>query len=536
MRTRDRVAWTTALLITILATVVSRPIVASAAPSCLANFREVPIPSLGSQMVLGDVALASATDGWAVGGSGSAAVVLTWNGSSWSTASLPSFAGGSSASGVAAISADDAWVVGSHNNRTKALLLHWNGVAWSKVAAPSVAGATSVSLQGASASGWNDVWAVGSAEVLGATYPITMHYNGIAWSNVSYPSSGSPEWLTDVAAFGGTAAWLSGHSTPGGSAGEIGIWNGASWANTFAGIDMNGVSGTSIGNVWVVGSAIGTGWLRTWTAHWNGSSWTYHTALNPGTGGHAFDGASSATGGQIWAVGWYNNQDSDKALAEIEANGSWTWVPTPVVGTEDTKFEAISEVGGLAVAVGSSWNRQQTALIETMCPILITTGGTNPQIAVADVGATVLWEMTAGAGAHSLSDASLGTFDAGSIPAGGVYTHAFDAAGTYTIDDAVGGTPSGTIGVRMARSRTSAPSGTAVTITWATQPASAPLVYDVEILKPGATDWRAWKTGVVSGQTRFTPKVAGTYRFRALVRSTLGPTTGFSPELTYRAT
>jgi hypothetical protein len=54
-------------------------------------------------------------------------VVEHWNGRTWTSVRLPSLPGpeGSGLSGVADISAADAWAVGSDGNA--GLALHWNG-------------------------------------------------------------------------------------------------------------------------------------------------------------------------------------------------------------------------------------------------------------------------------------------------------------------------------------------------------------------------------------------------------------------------
>jgi hypothetical protein len=531
-----RVAWLACLSLTITLSVGTTWMTpAVALQDCYANFTEIKIPKLGGQARLHDVALASGLDAWVVGDDGSHAVVLHWSGQRWTRDTLPTLSGTSIASGVVAISVSEAWAVGSYADGTKALLLHWDGATWTKIAAPAVPGASAVSLLGVGAAGGNDIWAVGTADVTGGSIPVTMHFDGLGWSLVSYPASGSPEWLNDVITFGGSTAWLVGHGTPGGSAGEIGTWNGSAWANDFAGLDMQGIAATSTSDVWAVGDALGTGYTKTWAAHWNGSSWSYGSAVNPGTGGHAFEGAASATNGQVWAVGEYNNQGPDRALAELEANGSWTWVPTPNVGKQDTRFEAIDTALDQTYAVGSSWNRAQTALVEQICPISIGVVGPVPQTAVADPGGTVVWQMQPGAGSHSLVDSTFGDFDSGVLSTGGVYTARFDGAGKYTITDTAGGGWLSYVWVLMHESRASGAVGKPLTLTWAAKKAASPRCYDVQVEKPGATSWRAWATCVASPDAPFTPTSKGTYRFRARVRSTLGPSTGYSPPISFTA-
>jgi len=66
--------------------------------------------------------------------------------------------------GVSAVSARDAWAVGSYNDTTtgasKTLILHWNGTAWRQVKSPNP-GPVFSELHGVSAVSGSDAWAVG---------------------------------------------------------------------------------------------------------------------------------------------------------------------------------------------------------------------------------------------------------------------------------------------------------------------------------------------------------------------------------------
>src|SRR5206468_9107024 len=68
--------------------------------------------------------------------------------------------------GVAAVSANDVWAVGDYSNGTghqQTLVEHWNGTAWSVVPSPNVGTGHNV-LNGVAAVSANDVWAVGTYE------------------------------------------------------------------------------------------------------------------------------------------------------------------------------------------------------------------------------------------------------------------------------------------------------------------------------------------------------------------------------------
>jgi hypothetical protein len=93
-----------------------------------------------------DVDVVAANDTWAVGdfqmqGGGSKAMVLHWDGSSWSKMAVPSPGLETYLYGVAARTSADAWAVGTYydpkDGGSRTLTLHWDRVTWSRVASPS---------------------------------------------------------------------------------------------------------------------------------------------------------------------------------------------------------------------------------------------------------------------------------------------------------------------------------------------------------------------------------------------------------------
>src|SRR5579863_7146809 len=87
------------------------------------------------------VAAVSANDAWAVG-SGLGTLIEHWNGTKWSIVTSPSPGSiGNFLNGVTAISTGDAWTVGGFSNShftSQTLTEHWNGSAWSVVKSPNV--------------------------------------------------------------------------------------------------------------------------------------------------------------------------------------------------------------------------------------------------------------------------------------------------------------------------------------------------------------------------------------------------------------
>jgi hypothetical protein len=56
-------------------------------------------------------------------------VIVRWNRTRWTRVASPNPGGGVFLNGVAAISAHNAWAVGSVVDNTT-LILHWNGTTW----------------------------------------------------------------------------------------------------------------------------------------------------------------------------------------------------------------------------------------------------------------------------------------------------------------------------------------------------------------------------------------------------------------------
>ena len=131
--------------------------------------------SLGN--VLYGVSAVSASDAFAVGTEGNNlyALIERWNGTSWS---VMKNTGSCSLSAVAAVSGTDVWAVG--NCQGVEFIEHWNGTAWSVIPAPDPPCANGDSLDGVTAIASTDVWAVGQASTSsycgsGDQVPFAMH-------------------------------------------------------------------------------------------------------------------------------------------------------------------------------------------------------------------------------------------------------------------------------------------------------------------------------------------------------------------------
>jgi Protein kinase domain len=257
------------------------------------------------------VAATSARNAWAVGTAESTGGIRTllmhWNGTTWTMAQSPDTS--ASLTGVTAISADDAWAVGSDG---KTLILHWNGTAWRQASSPSVTGA----LEAVAATSTSNAWAVGfagssgGAGIEGNNSPLILHWNGATWKRVSSNLAPGLGNLRGVAATSADNAWAVGCSgclAEGAGAPLIERWNGTSWTqvptpaqDALAG--LNAVTATSPTSAWAVGIPAGSPGNTTGIAHWNGHIWKLVPSPNPGGQEHVV-GVAATSAGNAWAVG-----------------------------------------------------------------------------------------------------------------------------------------------------------------------------------------------------------------------------------------
>ena len=143
-------------------------------------------------------------------------------------------------------------------------------------------------------------------------------------------------------------------------------------------------------------------------------------------------------------------------------------------------------------------------------------------------GATVRWSFT-GTSTHTVQDSqNLGLFSSGSKAPGGVFSYAFGAAGTYAYACSLHPTQKGTIRIPL-KVAAKAAKGASLPVTWASAQLNG-YVYDVQVLKPGATTWTNWIIDSYGLRADYTPMLAGTYGFRArLQRISNGKVSGWSP-------
>ncbi len=275
---------------------------------------------------LNAVSATSATDAWAVGHTCYSAKTLAehWNGTAWQIVASPSFATGgdgvqNTLNAVVALSTTNAWAAGTHtaaNGAFVTLVEHWNGSAWSVVPSPSPSATANV-LNGIAATGPSDIWAVGDQNG-SASQPLIEHWNGSAWSVVPSPAVPAGSILNAVTAISATNAWAVGTQTQPSTRAVLTLvehWNGTIWSvvpspnlsATYGSSNvLRGIAAINANDAWAVGMVQNQNTNyhqhRTFTLHWNGTSWAVVASPTPGATGELSAIAGLPTG-RLWTAG-----------------------------------------------------------------------------------------------------------------------------------------------------------------------------------------------------------------------------------------
>jgi hypothetical protein len=165
---------------------------------------------IASAGALSAVSADSANDVWAVGESGTGGPpILHFDGTNWSLSLVPSHPD-IEATSVTALSPTNVWAVGSvgvffnHRTHRRAAIEHWDGTSWSIVSSPDPTKSPGLdsSLDGIASISANDIWVVGSVITSrGQMATLTEHWDGTSWKIIG---SSNPGNFSD-ALFGATA-------------------------------------------------------------------------------------------------------------------------------------------------------------------------------------------------------------------------------------------------------------------------------------------------------------------------------------------
>jgi hypothetical protein len=470
---------------------------------------------------------------WAVGDMrfGGIAVVEKRTSSGW--VHVPSHAPRDSMlSAVAASSASDIWAVGQQYPGTTAshpLIFHWNGSEWAPVHSPGVSTGL---LDAVTVLSPDDVWAVGSRDEGRGT--LTEHWNGTSWSIVPSPNHFEFNVLTAVAGSSASAVWAVGN-TNGFALAEY--WDGTDWrvVTVPQTVSLRALAVISASDAWAVGLSQGIAPLQ--AEHWNGSAWQL-VLLSDSTFPNPLNGIAAAGPRDVWAV---SAPDAGQSLAENFNGAAWRTVIAHSVGGSSQANAVTTLPGGGALAVGSL-NPSPTTVaphgeVWEVCPAQVTSQAFEPA-AVTDAGFLAVTWRSAGHSALALRDGTgMGWIRSAPLPPGATYSYRFYASGTYPVTEAAGSARQVVSVPVNAEPATTGPTATRFVLTWAARVAPFGYVYDVRMKAPGASGFTAFRTGVSSIGTSFTPAASGTYQFEARLRKyTTGAHAGWSPPLSITVT
>jgi hypothetical protein len=281
--------------------------------------------------------------------------------------------GGDTLSGVAAISANDAWAVGSTlTGSQRTILEHWNGTSWSAVESPNPGSGGKV-LNAVAAVSANDVWAVGSFSTGGSgstDRTLIERWNGANWRVVASPNPGVDEnILHAVAAISAQDVWAVGEAFTFNGRNEkvwrtlIEHWDGRNWSvvespSLGEGDALQAVTAASANDIWAVGNFSYSGYGRgpvTLIEHWNGRDWSVVPSPSPGTPGNSLWGVAAVSANDAWAVGSYFSTDgipSRQALIEHWNGVRWSVVKSPHSGAG---LEGVTLGGVAAISTNDVW-------------------------------------------------------------------------------------------------------------------------------------------------------------------------------------
>jgi len=346
----------------VLATGVAGAIVAgTGAPALAATATRVPVDA-GTTGAIGGVDAVSPTDGWAVGSTGTDAVIRRFDGTRWRVVPSPSLAepsapsGGTGLSAVDALSPTAAFAVGTRfGNGNAAVAVRWNGSAWSR----STVGPTTFTnsrLVAVKAFSTTDAWAVGSQASTTTDHTLAMHFNGTSWTEVPVPSPGTRNsFLTSVSGVAPNDVWAVGYTQnlPYGNRIRLPLilhWDGATWSQVAAptvpastSVFVYGVAAVSASDAWAVGwtsSASGSAYV----AHWNGGAWS----TVPAPAMSSLTAVAARSPSDVWVAGF----DPAGRSAVAHWNGG-AWTITAITVTGGPGLPSLAAIA--AAAANTAW-------------------------------------------------------------------------------------------------------------------------------------------------------------------------------------
>jgi sugar lactone lactonase YvrE len=283
--------------------------------------------------------------------------VLSYNGSEFSLATLPTLKTGSSLASMSCTSASACLAVG-HAAEGGTLAVGWDGSKWTTRSSLTPKEKTAW-LAGVSCVGSLSCTTVGKAVGGGETTPLAERVGEI-WTLESPPSpkASNSSGIYDVSctsALSCVAVGSDGYATRG--LGET--WDGEKWAlqdgtdNTIP----TSISCGSAGSCWAVGtqSPENSLWVERWQFESEGGHWERYGSTKPtvfpeGAGSPRLNAISCTSATECTAVGTYTKESQSRALVERVVGSKWTLQTTPeIAGANLSDVSCASATSCLAV-------------------------------------------------------------------------------------------------------------------------------------------------------------------------------------------
>ena len=214
--------------------------------------------------------------------------------------------------GIDAISASDAWAIGSPDAAPGMLVWHWNGARWLPVPAPDPVppgpavpgGPARCSADALAVSPDGMVWVFGERGDLEDPGGCMLHWNGRDWAT-------GPGWAEGVAAVapGPGDLWVFVGDFPIAGPLNAAHFDGTAWSSVKLPVDpgTESVSALSPGDIWLAGSAPSGTATRPVVMRWNGRSWSAvplpAVRLPEGDASISLEAVTAVAPDSVWVAG-----------------------------------------------------------------------------------------------------------------------------------------------------------------------------------------------------------------------------------------
>jgi hypothetical protein len=237
-------------------------------------------------------------------GAGSAGVAAHWNGSRWSTTSLPGCCSVVVQTG-AVISSSDAWAFGwvvPRGSQTEhPYVARLRRSSWTQVRLPRGIANLPVGILAVSAVSRTDIWALVQQSFAISTKALLIHWNGRSWSRLRLPAALVADFPVTILATGPSSVWV-GAQAPDGPLKDIEAlwhWTAGGWvmyqipaavaASTQGAWLTASLARDGHGGLWVLGFEISGAQYRIWD--FGGGQWVGPQTV--GSGPISIDGLVS---------------------------------------------------------------------------------------------------------------------------------------------------------------------------------------------------------------------------------------------------